>query len=274
VALKPMLAAKSQAPVAVITGAARGIGAATARRLSSDGWRLVLVDRCDDDPALPYPLATRADLDATVEACGGPDWAIPVVADVRDQPALDEAVASAMARYGGLDAAIAAAGCIAGGTAGWDISDVTWATVVGVNLEGAWHLARAAVPALLSRPAPRRGRFVAVSSASGTIGLPLLAAYCAAKHGVEGLVRSLAAELGPHGITANAVAPGSTITAMLDASAAIYKLDTTSGFAAHHLLPRLLDPDEPAALLAWLCSPASGGITGAVLPVDAGMTAR
>jgi NAD(P)-dependent dehydrogenase (short-subunit alcohol dehydrogenase family) len=113
-----------------------------------------------------------------------------------------------------------------------------------------------------------------VSSAGGVVGLPLLAAYTAAKHGVVGLVRSLAAELGPHGITANAVAPGSTSTAMLDASAAVYDLGATSEFATHHLLGRLLDPGEVAALVRWLCSEPAGGVTGALLPVDGGMTAR
>lgn len=127
---------------------------------------------------------------------------------------------------------------------------------------------------MLQRPEPRHGRFVAVASAGGTVGIYMLAAYSAAKHGVVGLVRSLAAELGPHGITANAVAPGSTSTAMLEASAAIYGLDRPERFAEQHLLPRLVEPDEPAALLAWLCGPESSGITGAVLPVDAGMTAR
>jgi SDR family mycofactocin-dependent oxidoreductase len=197
-----------------------------------------------------------------------------VVADVRDQQALDSAVALAVDRFGELDAAVAVAGCIAGGEPAWTTSDETWDTMVRVNLEGTWRLARAAVPALLDRPEPRRGRFVAVSSAGGMVGLPLLAAYTAAKHGVVGLVRSLAAELGPHGITANAVAPGSTSTAMLDASATLYDLIGTSEFASHHLLRRLLDPAEVAALVRWLCSEAATGVTGAVLPVDAGMTAR
>jgi SDR family mycofactocin-dependent oxidoreductase len=260
--------------VAVITGAARGIGAATAARLAASGWRLVLVDRCRDDPALAYPLATKADLDATVAACGGPASAEGVVADVRDQPALDAAVAVAVTRFGGVDAALAIAGCIGGGTEAWNTSDELWSTLLAINLEGAWRLAKAAIPALLARPEPRQGRFVAVASAGGSVGIYLLAAYSAAKHGVIGLVRSLAAELGPHGITANAVAPGSTTTAMLDASAAVYGLGSPGEFAQQHLLPRLLTPDEPAAMIAWLCGPDSSGITGAVLPVDAGMTAR
>jgi SDR family mycofactocin-dependent oxidoreductase len=261
-------------PVAIVTGAARGIGAATARRLAADGWRLVLVDRCADDPALGYPLATEAELDSTVAATGGAEGrAIGVVADVRDQTGLDGAVALGLSEFGGLDAALAIAGGISGGQPGWMTGEDTWAAMFGVNVEGVWRLARAAVPALLERPAPRSGRFVAVSSAGGTLGLPLLAGYSAAKHAVVGFIRSLAAELGPHGITANAVAPGSTATAMLDASARVYGLAGTAEFALHHQLARLVEPEEVAAMLAWVCGPGSSGVTGAVLPVDAGRTA-
>ncbi len=259
--------------VAVVTGAGRGIGAATAVALAEDGWRLVLVDRGEDDPSLDYALATRADLDAVVEACGS-DAALGVVADVRDQSALDRAVALAVSTFGGLDAAIAAAGCVKGGASVWDVDDDAWGTMLDVNLGGVRRLAQAAVPALLARPAPRHGRFVAVSSMGGSVGLPLLGAYVAAKHGVNGLVRSLAAELGPEGITANAVAPGSTTGAMLDASAVVYGLSDTTELLAQHLLPRPLDPVEVAAAIAWLCGPSASGVTGAVLPVDAGATSR
>jgi SDR family mycofactocin-dependent oxidoreductase len=251
--------------VAVVTGAGRGIGAATARALHADGWSLVLVDRCEDDPALPYALATKDELDAVARDTD----AIACVADVRDQAQLDAAVAQAVETYGGLDAAVAVAGGIAGGEA-WSMPEATWDVMLGVNLEGVWRLARAAVPAMLERGT---GRFVAVASAGGTLGLPLLSAYSAAKHGVIGLVRSLAAELGPHGITANAIAPGSTRTAMLDASAAVYGLTDVDEFASHHLLQRLVTPEEVAAAIAWACSPAASGVTGAVIPVDAGMTA-
>ena len=261
--------------VAVVTGAARGIGAATAHLLAQQGWQLVLVDRCADDPALDYPLSTPEELDAAVAACGGADGrAVGIIGDVRDQATLDAAVRTATERFGGLDAAVAAAGCISGGDPAWETDEATWATMLGVNLEGVWRLARAAVPALLARPVPRHGRVVAISSMGGSVGLPLLAPYVAAKHGVNGLVRSLAAELGPHGITANAVAPGSTVTAMLAASAALYGLPDTAGLIQQHLLERPLDPDEVAALVAWVCGESSSGVTGALLPVDAGATAR
>jgi SDR family mycofactocin-dependent oxidoreductase len=257
-----------------VTGAARGIGAATAARLAAQGWRLVLVDRCADIDGVAYPLARPEDLEGTAARCGGPGRAVAVVADTRDGDALAGAVRTAVDRFGGLDAAVAAAGCIAGGAPAWETSDQVWDAITSVNLQGVFRLAGAVVPAMLARPAPRHGRFVAVSSAGGLVGLPKLAAYCAAKAGVIGFVRALAAELGPHGITVNCVAPGSTTTAMLDASAAVYGLDDTQDFAAHHLLKRLLAPDETAALVAWLCGPDAGGLTGAVVPVDAGMTAR
>jgi NAD(P)-dependent dehydrogenase (short-subunit alcohol dehydrogenase family) len=102
--------------------------------------------------------------------------------------------------------------------------------------------------------------------------MPRLAAYGAAKAGVASLIRGLAADLADTGVTANAVSPGSTSTAMLEASAAIYRLDGVEEFTRHHLLGRLLAPEEIAAALAWLCSSESSALTGAVVPVDAGLT--
>jgi SDR family mycofactocin-dependent oxidoreductase len=256
--------------VAVVTGAARGLGAAVARALAAEGWRLVLTDVCADDPAVPYPLARPEELVGLAAELD----AEAVTADVRQPDQLATAVARAVERHGGLDAAVAGHGVIAGGPPAWETDPAVWDAVVGVDLTGVFHLARAAVPALLARPAPRQGRFVAVASAAGLVGLPRLAAYTAAKHGVVGFVRGLAADLAGTGVTANAVCPGSMRTAMLDASAAVYGLADVEELAVHHLTGTLLDPAEVAAFVTWLCSPASSALTGAALPADAGLTTR
>lgn len=257
--------------VAFVTGAARGIGAATVTRLVADGWSVLAVDAAADDPALPYALGTAAELEAVVAACAAPDRVAAHVADVRDVSALTEAVAIAEARWGGLDAAVAVAGVIAGGRPQWEVPVAQEQAVLDVNLRGVLNLARAAVPALLRRPEPRAGRFLAVASAAATEGLPMLAAYCAAKAGVAGLVRALAVELGGTGVTANAVSPGSTDTPILAESARLYGLSGPAGFAAQQPLGRLIEPAEVAAVLAFLAGAGGSAMTGAVVPVDGGL---
>ncbi|WP_439379337.1 mycofactocin-coupled SDR family oxidoreductase [Amycolatopsis lexingtonensis] len=254
---------------ALVTGAARGIGAATVLRLAQQGYAVLAVDLAADDPALPYPLGTEAELAAVVEKAGGNT--APFVADVRDPAAMQAAVAEAERRWGGLDVAIAAAGVVAGGVPLWEVPQDQERAVLEVDLHGVIHLARAAIPALLRRPQPRSGRFLAVASAAATRGLPMLAAYCAAKAGVAGLVRALGAELGETGVTANAVSPGSTDTPILAESARLYALPDAAAFAAQQPVHRLLDPDEVAAVLAFLAGPDSGAVTGAVVPVDGGL---
>ena len=258
--------------VAIVTGAARGIGAATVRRLSSDGWAIVAVDRCADDAALGYELASEQDLQELVDWCANPDLVFPVVADVRDQDALDRAVMIAVRKFGGLDAAVAVAGMMVGGPPLWEMSDAAYQLTIDVNLTGVWRLAKAAVPALLARPQPRHGRFVAVASAAAHHGMPRLAVYGAAKAGVAGLVRGLAADLAGSGVTANGVAPGPTSTTMLDVTAEIYGFASVEDFVHNPLHGRLLQQDEIAAPIAWLCSRESSSLTGHVLPTDAGLT--
>jgi SDR family mycofactocin-dependent oxidoreductase len=260
--------------VAVVTGAARGIGAATVLALAATGWSVLAVDSAADDPALPYPMATPADLSGVVRRASesaGAGQVRSFVADVRDPAAVTAAVAQAEQRWGGLDAAVAAAGVIAGGVPLWEVPLAQEQAVLDVDLGGVLSLARAAVPALLRRPVPRAGRFLAVASAAATRGLPMLAAYCAAKAGVTGLIRALAAELADSGVTANAVSPGSTATPILDESARLYGLPGAGTFAGQQPAGRLLDPAEVAAVLAFLASPASSGMTGAVVPVDGGL---
>ena len=252
--------------VALVTGAARGIGAATVRRLATDGWSVVATDVCADDPVLSYPMGTREELDA-LSSYGD---VTTVVADVRDVDALVAAARVAVDTYGGLDAALAIAGVVAGGGPQWNTDPAAERVVLDVDLLGVLNLARVAVPVLLQRPAPRSGRFVAVASTAAQRGLDGLAAYCAAKAGVTGFIRGLAADLGKTGVTANALSPGSTLTPALEASARLYDIDVQD-FAQQQPVGRILDVDEIAAALAWLAGPDSSGMTGSVMSVDGGL---
>jgi SDR family mycofactocin-dependent oxidoreductase len=257
--------------VALVTGAGRGIGAATVRQLAADGWAVVAVDSCADDPALPYAMSSTADLDAVVASATGGD-VVGVRADVRDIEALSTAVELAEKHFGGLDAAIACAGVIGGGVEQWKVPAPVERAVLDVNLGGVLNLARVAIPALLRRPEPRSGRFIAVASAAATRGMPMIAAYGAAKAGVAGLVRALAVELGSSGVTANAVSPGSTATAILDESARLYDLAAAVDFAEQQPFERLLEAREVANVLVFLAGTGSSAMTGAVVPVDGGLS--
>ena len=256
--------------VAVVTGAGRGIGAAVVDALVAQGLSVVAVDRCRDDAAVPYALATRKDLDTVVGRHG--EHALSLVGDVRSASDMRLAVETAVEHFGRVDVLVAAAGVIAGGVPLWEMADTTYDAVIDINLHGTRRLFDAAVLRLLDEPAPRQGRLLAVSSAAGKVGLTNLAAYVAAKHGVIGLVRGLACDLAGTGITVNAVCPGSTDTSILAASASLYDLDSVEEFASHQLVGRLLEPAEPAALLGWLASEEASGVTGAVVSVDGGMT--
>ena len=254
-----------------MTGASRGIGAATVLALADEGWAVVATDRCADDDRLPYALGTREQLEAVVaEACAGGGDVIARQADTCVASDISAAVADAEERFGGLDAVLSVAGVVAGGVPLWEQNQGQLDAVLEIDLHGVLTLARVTVPALLRRDMPRSGRFVAVSSAAAFRGLPLLAGYSAAKAGVNGLVRALAAELRGTGVTANTVSPGSTRTPILEESARLYGLASAEEFGAQQALERLLDPAEVAAAVVWLASPASSGVTGTDLAVDGG----
>jgi SDR family mycofactocin-dependent oxidoreductase len=257
-------------PVALVTGAARGIGAATVDVLVAGGWQVIAFDRCADDPGVDYALATPADLQRLSDRHG--EAVETVIGDVRSQSDLDGAVQAAVSRFGGLQAAVAAAGVVSGGPPLWEVTDQHWDVQFDINVNGVRRLATSAVPVLLDAPTPRQGRVVAIASAAGFLGLRRMAGYSASKHAVIGLIKALAADLAGTGITANAICPGSTRTPILTASAAVYGLDSAEEFASQQLVERLLEPAEPAALIAWLCRAEASGVTGAALPVDGGLT--
>jgi SDR family mycofactocin-dependent oxidoreductase len=256
--------------VALVTGAARGIGAATVRALSDDGYAVLAVDWCAGADAIPYAMPTREDLDRLVDGRENVD---AYVADVRSRNELEHAVAYGMKRWGRLDAVVAAAAVIDGGQVMWEtpeeVLDLQWE----INVRGVWNTAAVSLPIMLSGPEPSGCRFVAIASAAGTHGLFNLAAYNAAKHAVVGIVKGLAADLVGTGISAVAVSPGSTDTPMLKATAALYSDASVDDLVGHQLLGRMIQPEEIAATISFCCSAAGAVLNGSVVHADGGFKA-
>ncbi len=255
--------------LAVVTGAARGIGAAVARKLAAEGWSLLLVDACAPQPPADYPMPAPGDLAQVARYCiaAGAGSVEELIADVGDGSVRDR-LRDVLG--GRIPAAVVTAAGVMRGDRAWAVPDDAFGLMMRVNLAGVRHLADACVPPMIEAGT---GRFVAISSAAALRAMPMLAAYSAAKGAVVSYVRALAADLAGTGVTANVVCPGSTRGPMLAASAALYDLPGQESFAGQAPLRRLLDPGEVAAAVAWLCGPDAGALTGAVIPVDAGLTA-
>jgi len=241
---------------ALVTGASRGIGAAIARHLAEQGARVTLIAR---DRHRLAPLA--AELDAQ-----------PIACDVTDPIALGQAFATA-AGIQHVDILINNAGGAETAPVARTEPDL-WARMIALNLTAAFTASRLAIPAMV---ADGWGRVVNVASTAGLKGYPYVSAYSAAKHGLIGLTRSLGVELARTGVTVNAVCPGYTDTPMLQDAAQSVALKTRSdpgsvvkNFAAANPMGRLVQPDEVASLVAYLCSDAAAGITGAALPIAGG----
>ena len=257
--------------VALVSGGARGIGREVALSLASAGFDVAILDICAPVAGAAYALATSEDLEAacaSIEALGR--HCLPLVADVRDQAAVQAAVTRAVAELGGLEVVCAAAGIARDGPF-WETTDDQWADVIGINLTGAWHLAKSAVPHLIERGT---GSIIFVASTNGLRGVAGGAAYAASKHGVLGLMKSVALELGPHGIRANAVLPGWTRTPLVtglrgDPEAAAEherKAGNRTALRGVGMLPASAIADA----VAWLASPQAAQVTGVELVVDAG----
>jgi NAD(P)-dependent dehydrogenase (short-subunit alcohol dehydrogenase family) len=239
--------------VALVVGGAGGIGAATAEWFGAAGWHVAVADVNE---------AGAAAVAARVEDRGGE--AAAFATDVRSSGSVDAAVALVSRTFGRIDAVAACAGVIAPGpTATTD--DAEWGHLIDVHLSGTFRCARSSVELL----AASRGTFVAVSSVAGRLGMYQRASYCAAKAGIEGLVRSLAVEWAQHGIRVNAVAPGYIETDLV-ASALEGGAITRSELEKRTPLSRLGQPEEVAEAIGFLASHQSSYITGVVLAVDGG----
>jgi len=260
--------------VALVTGAARGQGRAYALALARAGADVVACDLAADQPTVPYHLATAADLEETARAVRAAGRrCVAVTADA----ASVEQMAGAVARteeLGALEVVCANAGVISFGRS-WELTEAQWDQVVTTNLKGVWATCSAAIPGLIERG--RGGSIVITGSAASLRGYPGISHYAAAKHGVIGLMRSLAIELAPHRVRVNCVLPGGVRTPMGTAEAMQGWLaaEPEASRALTALLPvDLVEPDDVSAAVAWLASDAAHLVTGVVLPVDAGVQLR
>ncbi|HEY3631990.1 MAG TPA: mycofactocin-coupled SDR family oxidoreductase [Jatrophihabitantaceae bacterium] len=269
--------------VAFVTGAARGQGRSHAVRLAAEGADIIAVDVCDQLESVPYPMATKADLDETVAAVEALDRRIVArPADVRDLAALRSVVDEGVAQLGRLDVVVANAG-IATYAPAVDLTELEWDEMIAVNLGGVWRTIRAAVPHI--RAHGDGGSVIITSSASGLRAIPNTAHYAAAKHGLVGLMKVLALELGPERIRVNTIHPTTVDTPMTrnDATLDLFlpgQADqSTEAFA--RIAQRLnvlpvpwIQPEAVSNLVAFLASDDAQFITGAAVPVDAGMSVR
>lgn len=269
--------------VALITGAARGIGRAQAVRFAQEGADIVALDVCGPIDTVLVPHSTPDDLDTTaslIREAGG--RVHPEIVDVRDLAGMRAATDRGAARFGGLDVVCATAGITSRGMA-VELDENAWRTMLDVNLTGVWHTCRAGAPHLIARGA---GSVILTSSIAGLRGLVGVAHYTAAKHGVVGLMRSLANELAPHHVRVNCVNPTNVDTPMIqnDVVSSAFRPDldrppTRAEFAdaarsMNMLAVPWIDPLDVANAALFLASDEARYITAITLPVDAGATQR
>jgi SDR family mycofactocin-dependent oxidoreductase len=261
--------------VALITGAARGQGRSHAVRLASEGADIIGVDLCGDVKAVPYPLASPADLDETARLVTGTGARmVTAIVDVRDPEALTTAVDDGVDRLGRLDIAIANAGVCT--VQRWDeVTPALWDTVLGINLTGAWNTCVAAIPHLVDAGG---GSLILISSVAGLKGQPFLAPYVASKHGMVGVMRTLANELAARHIRVNTVHPTGVDTPMLvglaGLTARIEASPDTGSVFLNSLPVDVMAPRDVSDAVLYLSSDESRYVTGHTMTVDAGSSAR
>jgi SDR family mycofactocin-dependent oxidoreductase len=274
---RPTRQGRVEGKVALITGAARGIGRATALRLAAEGADVVCVDLGAAVDTVVYEAPAPdmvVDTANEAEACGV--RALAVTADVRDGEAMSRAVAQAVDTLGGLDIVVAAAGIDSWAPA-WELSQEQWDAMIGVNLTGVWQTAKAAAPALIARGG---GSIVLIGSVLSHRANRDFAHYAAAKHGVLGLVRGFGLELAPHSVRVNSVDPTVVNTAMVMNQAyhdrMIGHANATMEEVQEHYrrwnkMPQpWIEPIDVANAVLFLASDEARFITGVSLPVDLG----
>ncbi|NLP85130.1 mycofactocin-coupled SDR family oxidoreductase [Microbacterium sp. CFH 90308] len=270
--------------VAFITGAARGQGRSHAVRLAQEGADIIAIDICEAIPENPYDPATQEDLAETVRQVEALDRRIVAEkADVRDFAQLKAVVDHGVAELGRLDIVSANAGISGSPNKSEDIPDDEWTNMLDINLSGVWRTVKAAIPHL--RAGGRGGSIVLTSSDAGLFAYENIAHYVSAKHGVVGLMRTLALELAPDMIRVNSIHPTTVDTDMVQ-NEQIYRLfrpdlehPTKQDFAdaATQMnavpIPWVEAVDISNALL-WLASDEARFVTGVALPVDAGAAVK
>ncbi|KPI20360.1 Carveol dehydrogenase [Actinobacteria bacterium OK074] len=266
--------------VAFITGAARGQGRSHAVRLAEEGADIIAVDVCKQLDGVPFPMSTPEDLDETVSQVQKLGRRIIAVqADVRDHDALKAVVDDGVAELGRLDIVVANAGLGSEGAPLDAMDEKTWRDMIDINLTGVWLSAKVSVPHIVA--GGRGGSVVLTSSVGGLKGYPNIGHYIAAKHGVVGLMRTLAAELGPQGIRVNSLHPSQVNTPMVmhEGTYRMFRPDlenpTVDDFAAvsqsMHVLPTpWVEPLDISNAVLFLASDEARFITGVRLPIDAG----
>jgi (+)-trans-carveol dehydrogenase len=274
------MAGRVAGKVAFITGAARGQGRSHAIRLAQEGADIIAVDLAGQIGSVPYPMATPDDLAETVKEVEALDRRIVATqADVRDYAAVKAALDDGVAQLGHLDIVSANAGIFSFGTLD-QLSETEWRDMIDVNLTGVWHTAKAAIPHLR---AAGGGSMILTSSGLGLEGMPNVGHYVTAKHGIVGLMRTLALELAPDMIRVNSLHPTTVNTDMIQ-NAATYELFASDlpeaertrevvseRFQSINALPiPWVEPVDISNAVLWLASDESRYVTGVTLPIDAG----
>jgi len=266
--------------VAVITGGARGQGRAHAVTLAGAGADVAICDISEPVATTHYRTATADDLEQTrkeVEATGR--RCLAVEADVRDRPAMRSFVERAHRELGRIDIVVANAG-IGSYAKAWELSEEQWDEMIAINLTGVWNTVRPILPLMIE--AGNGGSIVLTSSSAGLMPIPNMTHYVAAKHGVAGLAKALAVELGEFGIRCNSIHPGAVDTTLVRNQTNLDLFAGHDGGTFEEVLPALyslnllptaaLQPEEISQAILYLVSEAGKNVTGTALRVDAGTT--